>query len=425
MEVSYKHDVTHSFLVIQPDQEVDTKAYPIRMVLGNAIPGLLPCRLQKADGKILFYYEITARQRISEAYQDLTCPQLKKIYLGLLKIFEQMDAFLLDAGQLLLEPEYIYLDKADDTLYLCYLPRDGVSVREQLLRFTEYLLPHVEHQDPRGVMLAYGLYRLLMEDNFQMDAVGELLHRAEWEKAPEMCADVPKENGAEDRVYGDSQGTRAEEGDGTERESVWKVRWGKDLALLLAGVFFIGGSLVFRQMGYFLDISLPMLLLFLFCGLLLAALVVWNGRKKDEKKEETEERVEVDEEEIGWETGEEREGGAGSFQGEETVVLYRSPEYGCPVLVCEGTGQAPPIILDRDMVVVGKMNGVSDVLLDRPAISRVHARIQKKEQGYWIADLDSKNGTFVNGKRLGKEEEYLLQEDDLVVFADISYRFGS
>ena len=42
MEVSYKRDVNHTFLVIRLDGEIDTKAYPVRMVLGNVIPGLLP-----------------------------------------------------------------------------------------------------------------------------------------------------------------------------------------------------------------------------------------------------------------------------------------------------------------------------------------------------------------------------------------------
>ncbi len=93
------------------------------------------------------------------------------------------------------------------------------------------------------------------------------------------------------------------------------------------------------------------------------------------------------------------------------------------MLVCEENGQAPPIILNREMIVVGKMDGVSDVLLDWPAISRVQARIQKREEGYWIADLNSRNGTFVNGRRLEKEEEHLLQSEDQVTFADISYRF--
>ena len=109
MEVSYKHDVAHSFLVIGPEGEVDTRAYPIRMVLGNEIPGLLPCRLQRADGKVLFYYEITARQPLFDIYKKLTHGELKNIYLEFLRIFGELDMYLLDTGQLLLDPEYIYL----------------------------------------------------------------------------------------------------------------------------------------------------------------------------------------------------------------------------------------------------------------------------------------------------------------------------
>ncbi len=109
--------------------------------------------------------------------------------------------------------------------------------------------------------------------------------------------------------------------------------------------------------------------------------------------------------------------------GEETVVLYRNPEYEYPVLVCEEPGQAPPIVLNREMLIIGKVDGVSDVLLNRVSVSRVHAKICKKDNEYWISDLNSKNGTFINGKKLEKEEEYPLQSEDQVVFADVCYRF--
>ena len=425
MEISYKQDMAHSFLVIGPEGEVDMKAYPLRMVLGNAIPGLLPCRLQKADGKVLFYYEITARQQIADVYQKLTYGDIKKIFLGLLKIFEQMDMYLLDTGQLFLEPGYVYLDRAEDTLYLCYLPGYDRPIQEQLRGFMEYLLPCIEHKDQRGVILGYGLYRLLMEDGFQMEAVSEMLHRPQWEpeKEPKTLTEIPGEVCREDW---EDQEMPEEERDerGAERERVqrdeWKKGWKRDLLLLLAGFILIGGFAAVRQIGYLGDVSLPLLLVFFFSGILLAALTVWRGRKKEEKRGADEERTGLYEEEMEWEPEEE------SYlqQGDETVVLYKDPGYGCPMLVCEEAGQAPLIRLERDMAVVGKMDGVSDVLLDSPSISRIHARIQKKGDGYWIADLDSKNGTFVNGKKLGQGEEYLLQEDDLVVFADIGYRFN-
>lgn len=407
MEVTYKHDVTHASLVIRPDGEVDTRAYPLRMILGNRIPGLLPCRLQKADGKVLLYYEITALQKIFDVYEKLAYGELKNIYLGLLKIFEQMDVYLLDAGHLLLEPEYVYMDKGEGAIYLCYLPGPGRPIREQLQDLTGCLLPRIEHQDLKGVRLGYGLYRLLMEDDLQMDAVGELIRRSEEEEG-EKDARGPGASPAGENMHTEASKTPEKElGGHRERR--------KDLVLLLAGILLISGFMVIRRMGYLGDISIPVLLIVLFCGILLAALAVWNEKRKEEKEDIRDKGV--------WEDDEEQESEGEPSEGEETVVLYRDPGYVYPALVCEEAGQAPPIILNRDMVVVGKMDGVSDVLLDRPAISRVHARIQKREEGYWIADLDSRNGTFVNGRRLEKEDEHLLQSEDQVIFADISYRF--
>lgn len=413
MEVTYKHDVTHASLVIQPDGEVDTRAYPLRMILGNRIPGLLPCRLQKADGKVLLYYEITALQKIFDVYEKLAYGELKNIYLGLLKIFEQMDAYLLDAGHLLLEPEYVYLDKGEGTIYLCYLPGPGRPIWEQLQDLTECLLPRIEHQDLRGVRLGYGLYRLLMEDDLQMDAVGGLIRRSE-EEEREKDGGGPVDSPEEEEMHTEVPKMPEKEPGGYRERR-------KDLILLLVGFLFISGSVVIRRMGYLGDISLPVLLIGLFCGILLASLAVWNGKRKEDRRDIGNKGVWENDEYR--EDDEEQESEGEPSEGEETAVLYRDPGYVYPALVCEEAGQAPPIILKRDMIVVGKMDGVSDVLLDRPDISHVHARIRKREEGYWIADLDSRNGTFVNGKRLEKEDEHLLQSEDRVTFADISYRF--
>ena len=170
-----------------------------------------------------------------------------------------------------------------------------------------------------------------------------------------------------------------------------------------------------------------MMLALLFCLILVMGGILLGGRKKDmeneyvakEKaentKDELQEKVEFPEslnKDVNEETA-----------GEETVVLYRNPEYEYSVLVCEEPGQAPPIVLNREMIIIGKVDGVTDVLLNRVSVSRVHAKICKRESEYWISDLNSKNGTFVNGKKLEKGEEYPLQSEDQVVFADISYRF--
>jgi pSer/pThr/pTyr-binding forkhead associated (FHA) protein len=50
-----------------------------------------------------------------------------------------------------------------------------------------------------------------------------------------------------------------------------------------------------------------------------------------------------------------------------------------------------------------------------------HARIEATRDGVWIVDLDSTNGTFVNGKRLDGRRK--LREGDVVQVGDTELRF--
>ena len=47
--------------------------------------------------------------------------------------------------------------------------------------------------------------------------------------------------------------------------------------------------------------------------------------------------------------------------------------------------------------------------------------IDRKDGKYWIQDLNSTNGTFLNGGRLGINEKARLRPGDSVGFADVRY----
>jgi len=49
-------------------------------------------------------------------------------------------------------------------------------------------------------------------------------------------------------------------------------------------------------------------------------------------------------------------------------------------------------------VVIGRSEP-ADVVLDDPSLSRPHARFEVRERQIWVQDLESKNGTWVNGER--------------------------
>lgn len=48
-------------------------------------------------------------------------------------------------------------------------------------------------------------------------------------------------------------------------------------------------------------------------------------------------------------------------------------------------------------------------------MSHRHAHIFKEKDGYYIEDLDSTNGTFLNGKRLGEDAVELLDGDRICI----------
>lgn len=66
---------------------------------------------------------------------------------------------------------------------------------------------------------------------------------------------------------------------------------------------------------------------------------------------------------------------------------------------------------DRQTLIIGR-DPRNDTVIDHPSVSRFHAQIRWKNGSFFIADLNSTNDTFVNGKRVAGEQ--LLKVDDTI-----------
>ncbi|MDZ8262544.1 FHA domain-containing protein [Nostoc sp. ChiQUE01b] len=60
----------------------------------------------------------------------------------------------------------------------------------------------------------------------------------------------------------------------------------------------------------------------------------------------------------------------------------------------------------------------SDLVLDSPDISRVHAKFFVKSGNYYFSDLGSRNGSIFNGKQAEKNRPYSLSDGDIIRIAD-------
>ncbi len=61
-----------------------------------------------------------------------------------------------------------------------------------------------------------------------------------------------------------------------------------------------------------------------------------------------------------------------------------------------------------------------DLCLTSSYVSRRHARIEKQGKDYYLIDLDSTSGTYVNGRKI---KSHILDNGDIIEVGDISFRF--
>ncbi len=78
---------------------------------------------------------------------------------------------------------------------------------------------------------------------------------------------------------------------------------------------------------------------------------------------------------------------------------------------------------DRAQILLGRRGGV-DILLPQAQVSLVHARIERRGDGYTITDDGSTNGTHINGRVLPTAEPQPLSDGDLVAIGDFQLQVG-
>jgi DNA-binding response OmpR family regulator len=79
-------------------------------------------------------------------------------------------------------------------------------------------------------------------------------------------------------------------------------------------------------------------------------------------------------------------------------------------------------LLEKDDYLIGS-EPPADLVVPLSRISRQHARITRDAHGYTIRDLDSRNGTFINGKPIGTDPQPLGDGDQIGLGGTIALRF--
>lgn len=458
--------------------------YRTRMLLENQIPGLLPVSHRQVNGESRFYYEINSLQSLDRLYDksEIRYEELKSLLFGCVKLFGSLEEYLLDGSQIIIRPELIYINvERMEPYFVCYPDHEG-DVRLAFMEFIDGLLTKIDHTDERAVMLGYQVYRYTRNPNYVISEIGRMMEHpitkmaensrtdasvpctVEKDRYGSPCLDAYGERGtthssrlmtgAPDRERALSDGMQVQS-DAFEQED--RIRAEKDtkdikdtkdllggfacLLIAVCAAAILIGARVLRSFSLSADNELYLygaVAMAVMASALFFSCHLKKKRMRDERDRigglGAEEEVSyVPEPAVGrYDPGVQMPGAHGS----ETMLVCRDMHRSSDETVCLGDsiveermlygrvdGREISISLKELPVVVGTLAGVSDIVLDDTAVSKMHARFEEREGRVCVCDLNSTNGTVRNGVLLDINRSTALEPGDRIRLGRSSFTY--
>lgn len=380
MKEEYVKEWMDTYLQLFPDYlpESDYTEKMAELYPGN---GRLEFSKEVQDGRYCYRYKVSGKKALSAVYAALPMKeeQIRGLLGQLIETLEDSREYLLREDDFLLEPSHIFVTFPQFQPEFCYVPGYGVSLKEQLESFMEYLLNRVDYDDKPAVELLYDCHTLCMKEEAGLEAIKRRLERKHTACAEKVKETTETKHTAEPKqvVY--------------STEPVSYLSWIKE-----------------RLPGK------------------------WK-RKNDRAEEiEREEEQETSEREERYPVRKLRETRSKVKPEPEPVWLreedtrtvllaVRKPKEEARLLHKQ-TGEI--ILLNRFPFYIGSAQEYATHALTQDGMSRLHFCIQKRENKYYLSDLNSTNGTCLNGEEITPGTEWELKEQDVIKAAGADFLFS-
>ena len=410
-EVIIKNDFDHSYLLIE-ESEIE-KNYIFKMLMNNKIPGLLECKIRYIEESSYCAYDITAKRSLEQEYinKKMCFSDIIELFYGINVVMCQAKEYLLDQKGFWLEPAYIFKDLETEEISCLYFPshKEEFEKQKAYRQLADFLLDKIDHKDEHAVNMAYHFYKISKEEYFSFDSFVNFMEKeALLVKAKERRESVLvedhtysiQENSSElfnENVYG-FPNEKSE-------DKLSRIKWWIPGIMFLIGGFLSIGYVcfpLFRE--YPLFVLLPGLSSIVSASICMIRNILHLYRERCEADYiEPEKPVRVEE----------------YFDDtlDDVTVFFDQEEY-LRLKWKEGRFSKEHI-LDTFPLNVGKLKESVQVFINDSSVSRLHARFRSQGSTLYLQDLDSTNGTFINGKRLVAGEDAIIKRGDEIQFGKI------
>lgn len=359
MEVCYKRRFNQSYMILNIEDN-EPETYESEVLSHNQILGFLPMKTELVDGNRHFWYEITGKQTLKDYFARRQADS-KFLYL----LFESIRQVLEQVSDYLLEEENILWK--EEYIYIDFAQEELKFVylpgwRQNSRRaFQELMEIVLQRLDHSDKQATAMAYEMYQSSLGQEEAFTSMLKRVL--KQPEKSLGLVQEEGEKKQEVSEVETD-------TEKQSEFEIHEEN------------------KKWGFIENIRKN------------------TGRKKQKVKEEP---IVMQYREI-------------TSQPMETQLLAGNNGIQ-GILLYQGKNELASMRIDKNIFIIGKQKEEVDGYIDVKSISRVHAKIEIVEEEYYIEDLNSTNGTYLNGELLEYQQKVKLQVRDRITFGMEEYVF--
>lgn len=436
-EIIYDRTLTGSTMKVIAK---DNAQFDEKILLKRKLPGLLPVEKCFVDGKGQYWYNISGKQSL-ESYcnaLDLKIDFVRRMIISICNEIEILERNLVDENCIVLNPKFIFISNSNNEVIFTAYPGNERKIDEEFRDLMEFVITKIDHSDNMAVESAYEIYNKSMDDAYTLFDIKESILKYKDKKADTGAKPVIIQENNGVSVYSSGEDTTYE----YKEENFMPQK-----------------SMVAEEItGYHVE-KKPSL--------------IKEKKSPKNKKSQKKSKIKSQPAQVKTPKSKSKDGivdkvkkiltatpetifkpktknpadlkkgipmelknSNESFYVSPDMEIEREkePEYHPTVclsdyidkpqgiLLYEGTESMENIELKQLVMEIGQSKK-ADAKICKETVSHLHARIEQNGSEYYIEDLNSTNGTFINGEILSYKDKKKLKRNDIIKFADVKYRF--
>ncbi len=452
-ECKYERNTRSSNLVIRIPKEVELIYHQIDMLVHNCIVGVLNLRTLVTDECVCFSYDVTSKLTLEKYFtlKKLKRDELLNILVNITSPLKFCDGYLLYDRCFVMDEKYIFIDPATLRTYLVYVPADNEedfveNYRELILRIVARLARLEEN--PSDGNYIQRIIDSLKSEAFSIKEFRELLNsllgkdrqeELQEERYPLGSDWIDDDGGvmsSYERVVKDNDLyylTKGREENIPEEKSKSAAIGPKIIAEVMLQVFFTVLFFTVYQMvrasGRESTVLAGTILVLAGLDVLISKSILGSNFFRElreyigerlSRKQESSQRAATKRRTIKSSVKDQKED---LLEQEQHTEVLAGTKSGLPALKGCGEKNHEVIPLVKNPLVIGRLGEMVDFVLKNNTVGKVHAEIVSRDGKYYIKDLNSRNGTYINGERLESNTDYPVRNGDRVALANNEFVF--